>query len=376
MRKKVIAMVMVGGRGTRLKEITKYTAKPAVAFGGKYRLIDFVLSNISNSKIDTVGLITQYEPHDLMQYIGHGSTWDLDVNDGGISFLTPYTSSRGEAWQKGTAHAIKQHFRFIEQYQPEYVLILGGDHIYKMNYQEMIRQHIETNADITIGAFHIDKNQSRFGILEIDDAGKVHSFIEKPTNSTRKTASMGVYVFNTKVLRHLLEYEAEKLYDFGKDIIPKSLEYKLNVYAYRFKGYFKDVGTVESLYEANMDLIDNPQYLKLHEYTDFPIYTKSSNLPPHHIYKKGIIQHSLISDGCMIGGNVIKSILSSRVVILEGATVSKSLLYEGVHIGKNVQLENAIVLEHTTIKDDLILKFSKPTILDQAILRKIGEKNG
>ena len=223
-------MVLVGGRGTRLGKITKLTAKPAVSFGGKYRLVDFVLSNLSNSGISTIGLITQYEPYQLLSYIGHGSTWDLDVNEGGISFLTPYTSRDGELWQKGTAHAINQHFRLIDLYDPDYVLILAGDHVYKMDYNEMIDKHIKNKADITIGSFRINSDKSRYGILALDGNGKVVNFEEKPKNAKSNLASMGVYIFNKKVLKELLDFAEDGDFDFGKDIIPYALQRELKAY--------------------------------------------------------------------------------------------------------------------------------------------------
>ena len=241
MKKSVIAMVLVGGRGSRLENITKKTAKPAVPFGGKYKLIDFVLSNLANSNIDTAGIITQYEPHELMSYIGHGSTWDLDATDGGISFLTPYTSVTGDVWQKGTAHAILQHFRYIDQYQPDYVVILSGDHIYKMNYTDMITEHIANQADVTIGAFYAHKEASRFGIIDASSDGWVKGFEEKPEEPKSHLASMGIYVFNREVLRELLAMNVRDNIDFGQDVIPLALEKQKKVHVFRFNGYFRDV---------------------------------------------------------------------------------------------------------------------------------------
>jgi len=375
MKKQVVAMILVGGRGSRLQNITKYTAKPAVSFGGKYRLIDFVLSNAANSGIDTIGLITQYEPHDLMKYIGRGDTWDLDVNEGGITFLTPYTSIDGEAWQKGTAHAIKQHFRYIDQYNPEYVLILSGDHIYKMNYQLMIDEHIAKKADITIASFKVKDDPSRYGILELDKFGKVLGFEEKPKKPKSKIASMGVYVFKKEILRTLLNVEKYDTFDFGKDIIPLALKYQLKVNGFRFDDYFRDVGTVESLFEANMDLIDNPKYLKLHEYKEWPITTKSSNLPPHHIQKESVVINSMISDGCMINGNINRSIISSGVFISEGSSVKNTIIYQNVKIRKNCIIENAIILEDTVVQENSVLIFEDITVIDNEYLWKLGENN-
>lgn len=376
MRKKIIAMALVGGRGTRLGKITKNTAKPAVSFGGKYRLIDFVLSNVSNSGIDTIGLVTQYEPHDLMKYISYGSTWDLNVNDGGVSFLTPYTSSDGEAWQKGTAHAIKQHFRFIDQYNPDHVLILSGDHIYKMDYQKMLDEHIRKNSDLSIATFKVKDNPSRYGIVELEKTTKkVLGFEEKPEQPKSQIASMGVYIFKKEVLRTLLNIGEDKEYfDFGKDIIPLSLQYDLNVYAYRFDGYFRDVGTVESLFEANMDLIKNPQFLKLHEYKDWPIYTKSSNLPPHHIQGDSSIKNSLISDGCLVNGMIQNAIISSGTFIDVETKLKNVIVFQNATINKHCDIENAIILENTVILEGTKLHFDEVTVVDNEFLWKLGEQ--
>ncbi len=364
MRKHVIAMVMVGGRGTRLENITKTTAKPAVPFGGKYKLIDFVLSNLSNSNIDTAGIITQYEPHELMSYIEHGSTWDLDVNQGGISFLTPYTTYNGDLWQKGTAHAIRQHFRYIDQHNPDYVLILSGDHIYKMDYNKMVDHHVKVGADVTIGAFQVQKDASRYGIIETDVNQRVLSFEEKPKNPKSSLASMGIYVFSKDVLKQLLDDEYGEHFDFGQDIIPLALARDKHVSVYRFNGYFRDVGTIDSLYKANMELLDNPQFLKLHEYVDFPIYTKSSNLPPHHIGKKCIVKNTMISDGCLILGDIYHSILSERIIVEDGALIRDSLLYPDVRIGEGSTITNAIVLEGTHVPPESRFEFAEPTVLD------------
>jgi glucose-1-phosphate adenylyltransferase len=373
MKKKVIAMVLVGGRGSRLGQITKHTAKPAVSFGGKYRLIDFVLSNITNSGIDTVGLITQYEPHDLMQYIQHGSTWDLDVNDGGVSFLTPYTGFEGDVWQKGTAHAIKQHFRYIDQYNPEHVVILSGDHIYKMDYRKMIDEHINNNAEITIATFKVGKDGSRFGILELDDNNKVKSFEEKPDYPKSDLASMGVYVFKKSILQMLLASADDGLFDFGNDIIPYALDHNFNVYGYKFEGYFRDVGTIDALFRANMDLIDNPQYMKLHEYKDFPVYTKSSNLPPHHIMNNSLVRHSMISDGCLISGNLDHCIISSGTVIKSGCKIKNAIIFSKVIVNKGCTIENAIIMDDTVILENTILKFDEVTVVNNDFLWKLGE---
>jgi len=375
MKKRIVAMVLVGGRGTRLGKITKSTAKPAVTFGGKYRLVDFVLSNLSNSGISTIGLITQYEPYELLSYIEHGSTWDLDVTEGGISFLTPYTSMEGQNWQKGTAHAINQHFRYIEQFDPEYVLILAGDHVYKMDYNPLIKQHIKTNADITISTFDVSSEASRFGILEMDENQKIIGFEEKPIKPKSSKASMGIYVFNKKVLKALLDFSDDGKFDFGKDIIPLGLKKKLNVYGYEFKGYFKDVGTIKSLYETNMDLIDNPQYLKINEYATFPVFTKSVNLPPHHIVESTKIVKSMISDGCLICGDIIHSIISSGVVIKAGSVIKDTIIHQNVNVLENCYLEKVIVVKDTVIKANTTLKFKEVTVIDNDFFKEVGENN-
>ena len=375
MKKRIVAMVLVGGRGTRLGNITKSTAKPAVTFGGKYRLVDFVLSNLSNSGISTIGLITQYEPYELLRYIEHGSTWDLDVNEGGISFLTPYTSMEGEVWQKGTAHAINQHFRYIDQFNPDLVLILAGDHVYKMDYNKLIEQHIQKNADITISTFNVEDDASRFGILEMDEDNKILRFEEKPENAKSNLASMGIYVFNKKILKELLDFTEEDKFDFGKDIIPLGLIKNLNIYGYKFSGYFKDVGTVNSLYDANMDLLDNPQYLKIQEYSHFPIFTKSVNLPPHHIVKSEKIENSMISDGCLIYGQIIHSVISSGVIVKEKSIIKDSIIHPNVKIGENCYIEKAIIVEGAVVLANTTLKFDEVTVVDNDFLWKIGEDN-
>ena len=372
----VVAMVLVGGRGTRLEQITEKTAKPAVTFGGKYKLIDFVLSNLSNSFINVVGIVTQYEPHELMNYIQHGSSWDLDVSEGGIHFLTPYTSSLGEQWQRGTAHAIKQHLYFIDQYKPEYVLILSGDHVYKMDYNEMILEHQQSNADVTIAVFKPDDDLSRYGILELDASLKVVGFEEKPTTPKSDYASMGIYVFKKESLKQLLAtLEIEKTFDFGKDIIPKALKQNYHIHGFNFNGYFRDVGTIESLYQANMDLLDHPEYLKPHDYTTLPLYTRSKDLPPHHIAGKYPVLQSMISDGCLIMGTVMHSILSEGVVVKDHAIVQDSVIFAHVMIGEHSVIRNAIVLENTVILPRTRLVFETVTVVNNETLWQLGARS-
>jgi glucose-1-phosphate adenylyltransferase len=373
---KTLAMVLVGGRGTRLERITLETAKPAVSFGGKYKLIDFVLSNLTNSGIGKVGIITQYEPYELMNYIEHGSTWDLDINDGGISFLTPYTTSDGDKWQKGTAHAIMQHFRFIDQHKPDHVLILGGDHLYKMNYNPMIEEHKKANADVTIATFTPEGDLERFGIVESNEEDWVVSFEEKPSHPKSRHASMGIYVFKTEVLRKLLSINQEENFDFGHDIIPLALSQDLRILRYQFDGYFRDVGTVQSLYDEHMNLLDNPQFLRLHDYKHLPIFTKSSNLPPHHIATRTLVRQSLISDGCLIYGEVYHSVLSSKVVVKNGAYVKDSVVFSNVKIGENARIENVILMDGSVVLANTELIFEEVTVIDNDYLWKLGENHG
>ena len=375
MPKKIVAMVLVGGRGTRLEQITEKTAKPAVTFGGKYKLIDFVLSNLSNSFINVVGVVTQYEPHELMNYIQHGSSWDLDVSEGGIHFLTPYTNSEGEQWQRGTAHAIKQHLYFIEQYKPEYVLILSGDHVYKMDYTEMISTHQKTGADLTIAVFKPCDDKSRYGIMSLDKTNKVVEFEEKPDNPKSDYASMGIYVFNKESLKRLLvSLEADKTFDFGKDIIPKALNENYHIQGFVFNGYFRDVGTIDSLYQANMDLLDHPEYLKLHDYKTLPLYTRSKDLPPHHIAGKYPVVQSMISDGCLIMGTVTHSILSEGVVVKDHAIIQDSIIFAHVVVGEYAVIKNAIVLENTVILPKTRLVFDKVTVVNNETIWQLGGK--
>jgi len=374
MKRSVIAMILVGGKGSRLKEITKETAKPAVSFGGKYRLIDFTLSNLSYSNIDVVGLITQYEPYELMSYIGNGGSWDLDTIDGGVSFLTPFAKNGEVLWQKGTAHAIKQYYSFIREYQADYVIILSGDHIYKMDYQKMIDHHLQHHAGLTIAAVKVNQAETnRFGILTYDEETKITSFIEKPINPKSQMASMGIYVFTTSVLEKLLEVtEAEEILDFGKNIIPKAIETNVPVYAYPFEGYWKDVGTVESLFEANMDMIDDPNFLTLNVSRGIQIYAKSMNLPPHIVLEDGIIKNSIISDGSIIDGTVLHSTVSYSAVIMKNSTIENCVLLPNVFVSENVRLKNVIVNKGVIIPEDYVLIADEVVVLDSSNLMKVG----
>lgn len=373
--KKMIAMILVGGRGTRLGDITKTIAKPAVSFGAKYRLIDFTLSNISNSNISTVGIVTQYEPFELMNYIGSGASWDLDYIDGGVRFLTPYSQAEDVLWQKGTAHAIKQYFRFIKDHQPEYVLILSGDHIYKMDYNQMLETHVKNDADVTIAATKVPyKETSRFGILECDGRGKVVGFQEKPLNSSSNLASMGIYIFSLSVLEDLFFNSSETdLTDFGKDILPLCLKKERSVHIHQFEDYWRDVGTIESLYEANMDLLEDSHFLGLNSSKQMPVFSKSLNLPPHMILNSGQVKSSVIADGCLIEGNIIHSTIAYRVNVQSSSVIEDSVVLPDVKIGKNVYIKKAVVNQGVIVPNNYYFKGLEVTLLTQENLLEVGE---
>lgn len=375
MKPSVVAMILVGGQGTRLKELTYDIAKPAVSFGAKYRLIDFTLSNLTNSQIDVVGLVTQYEPYDLMRYIGRGASWDLDTIDGGISFLTPYAKNGDVMWQKGTAHAIAQYFNFVKEHQADRVLILSGDQIYKMNYQELIKDHLTHDRQVTIAATDVPLDDaSRFGILSTNDDGLIVSFEEKPKHPKGTLASMGIYLFNTNVLETLLSgADSAESIDFGKNVIPKAIESKMRVGAYRFDGYWRDVGTVESLYEANMDMLDDPQFLGLNVSKHLPVYSKSLNLPPHVVLEDGEIKSSVVADGAVIDGVVIHSTIGYRVVIRKNARVEDSVLFPGVVVGEGAKIKNAVVNKDVVVPPYFVFEPETVAILDQTAVHRKGD---
>ncbi|PLS07089.1 glucose-1-phosphate adenylyltransferase [Neobacillus cucumis] len=363
-KKQCIAMLLAGGRGTRLKELTTYTAKPAVPFGGKYRIIDFTLSNCSNSGIDTVGVLTQYQPHTLHNYIGDGKYWDLDRKNGGITILPPYQSEKGDRWYEGTAHAIYQNLHYIESHKPEYVLVLSGDHIYKMDYSKMLEQHEETNADVTISVINVPwREANRFGIMNIDaDSMRILDFEEKPKQPKSNLASMGIYIFKWKLLKRYLEKEEKRPFsskDFGKDIIPAMIEDNHQVYAYRFKGYWKDVGTVQSLWEANMDLLSyetNP----ILQNEEWGIYTRESSKQPFYLDGKAAINQSLVSEGCKVFGKVENSVLYHGVTVSKGAVIKDSVILPNTFIGENVVINRAIVGSDTFIYSNVKVGDTNP----------------
>ena len=332
MKKECIAMLLAGGQGSRLYVLTGAMAKPAVPFGGKFRIIDFPLSNCTNSGIDTVGVLTQYRPMELNSYIGSGQPWDLDSSSGGVHILPPYMGSKGGTWYKGTANAIYQNIGFIDQYQPEYVVILSGDHIYKMDYSEMLRRHKESDAACTISVMEVPwEEASRFGIMSVDGEDMITEFAEKPHQPKSNLASMGIYVFSWKALRrYLTEDEADpgSENDFGKNIIPKMLADGQRMAAFRFQGYWKDVGTLTSLWDANMDMLSPESGLDLSD-ESWPIFARSVDAPPIYMGGDSRVSHSAINRGCDIEGTVENSVLSPRVTVEKGAKVSYSVLLPG-----------------------------------------------
>ncbi len=356
MRKKEwIAMLLAGGQGSRLYTLTKNLAKPAVPFGGKYRIIDFPLSNCVNSGIDTVGVLTQYQPLVLNEYIGSGQPWDLDRQDGGVFVLPPYQKSSGSDWYTGTANAIYQNLPFIDRYDPEYVLILSGDHIYKMNYEKMLKFHKAKQADCTIAVLEVPMEEaSRFGIMNAEEDGKVYEFEEKPENPKSNLASMGIYIFTWKKLRQYLEQDAAtpgSANDFGKNIIPAMLASGERMYAYAFDGYWKDVGTIDSLWEANMDLLDPKVPLSLYD-PDWKIYARNPALPPHYIAPEAHVQNAMVTEGCMIAGTVDFSVIFAGVTIEEGAVVRDSIVMPGSVIKKGAVVDYTIVAENAVIGEN------------------------
>lgn len=357
-KKKVVAMLLAGGRGSRLNSLTKEVAKPAVPFGGKYRLIDFTLSNCSNSGIDTVGILTQYQPLLLNSYIGIGSTWDLDRKDGGVTVLPPYSESSEVKWYTGTASAVYQNLNYLRLYQPEYVLILSGDHIYKMNYESMLEYHIEKKADVTISVIEVPRLEaSRFGIMNTDEEMRIKEFEEKPADPRNNLASMGIYIFNWNILSRFLEMDNQNVnssHDFGKDVIPLLLDKRKILVAYPFKGYWKDVGTIKSLWEANMDLLSDDSELNLFD-KDWKIYSVNPNQPPQYISPDAIIKESLINEGCTVEGEVEKSILFQGVYIGRNSFVKETVVMSNAQIGENVRIEKAIVLSNVIIPEGRVI---------------------
>ncbi|MBE6624109.1 MAG: glucose-1-phosphate adenylyltransferase [Ruminococcaceae bacterium] len=357
-KKECVAMLLAGGQGSRLYTLTEKTAKPAVTFGGKYKIIDFPMSNCINSGIETVGVLTQYQPLVLNEYIGNGQPWDLDRLSGGVMVLPPYQAKKGADWYKGTANAIYQNLGFINRYNPDYVIILSGDHIYKMDYNAMLTAHKKTGADCTIAVLDVPLSEaSRFGIMVTDETGKITQFQEKPKNPISTKASMGIYIFNRKVLEEYLiadENDPKSSNDFGKNIIPNMLEDGMKMYAYPFVGYWKDVGTIDSLWEANMDLLgENPEF-NVHD-KSWRIFSRNYAEPPQFVGNGGNAVNSIITEGCVIEGLVENSVLSNGVTVEKGAVVRDAVIMSGVTIKANATVNYSIIDSNTTIAENAIV---------------------
>ncbi|MDD6480954.1 MAG: glucose-1-phosphate adenylyltransferase [Lachnospiraceae bacterium] len=381
-RKEMIAMLLAGGQGSRLGVLTADVAKPAVTFGGKYRIIDFPLSNCINSGIDTVGVLTQYQPLRLNTHIGIGIPWDLDRNNGGVTVLPPYERSNNSEWYTGTANAIYQNLRYMENYNPEYVLILSGDHIYKMDYEVMLDFHKQNQADVTIATMPVPMEEaSRFGIVIADENKKIMDFEEKPENPRSNLASMGIYIFSWKVLKEaLIELRDEQSCDFGKHIIPYCFKNDKRLFAYEFNGYWKDVGTLGSYWEANMELIDLiPEFNLYEEY--WKIYTKSDTIEPQYLSREAHVEKCIIGEASEIYGVVINSVIGPNVYIGPGTIIRNSIIMKDSSIGRNVTIDKSIVAENCRIEDGAILGIGDeaPNKLNESIysfgLVTVGENS-
>ncbi|MDY4553268.1 MAG: glucose-1-phosphate adenylyltransferase [Streptococcus hyointestinalis] len=362
MKNEMLALVLAGGQGTRLGKLTQSIAKPAVQFGGRYRIIDFALSNCVNSGIHNVGVITQYQPLALNSHIGNGSSWGLDGIDSGATILQPYSATEGNRWFEGTSHAIYQNIDYIDSINPEYVLILSGDHIYKMDYDDMLQTHKDNMASLTVAVIDVPlKEASRVGIMNTDSNDRIVEFEEKPEHPKSTKASMGIYIFNWKRLREVL-VNAEKnhvdMSDFGKNVIPAYLEAGDRVYTYNFDGYWKDVGTIESLWEANMEYIGDDNALNSRD-RSWKIYSKNLIAPPNYIAKEAVVKDSLIVDGCFVSGKVTHSILSTNVQVKAGAEITDSFVMSGAIIGPGAKINRAIIGEGAVIGENVVIDGSE-----------------
>ncbi|MCK6341180.1 glucose-1-phosphate adenylyltransferase, partial [Streptococcus agalactiae] len=358
----MLALILAGGQGTRLGKLTQSIAKPAVQFGGRYRIIDFALSNCANSGINNVGVITQYQPLELNTHIGNGSSWGLDGIDSGVTVLQPYSATEGNRWFQGTSHAIYQNIDYIDRINPEYVLILSGDHIYKMNYDDMLQTHKDNLASLTVAVLDVPlKEASRFGIMNTDSNDRIVEFEEKPEHPKSTKASMGIYIFDWKRLRTVLidgEKNGIDMSDFGKNVIPAYLESGERVYTYNFDGYWKDVGTIESLWEANMEYIGEDN--KLHSRDrSWKIYSKNLIAPPNFMTEDANVKDSLVVDGCFVAGNVEHSILSTNVQVKPNAIIKDSFVMSGATIGEGAKINRAIIGEDAVIGDGVVIDGSK-----------------
>lgn len=358
MKNEMLGVILAGGKGTRLGKLTHNQAKPAVPFGGRYRIIDFTLSNCVSSGVKNIGVITQYQPLNLNAHIGNGASWGLDDLNAGVTILQPYSNNEGSKWFEGTAHAIYQNIGYIDQMDPEYILILSGDHIYKMDYEAMLDQHKETGASLTVAVIDVPWDEaSRFGIMNTDDNNRIIDFEEKPAEPKSNHASMGIYIFNWKRLREVLVNSFTRnqdMVDFGKNVIPYYLKSGESVFAYNFKGYWKDVGTIDSLWHANMEFLDENNELNLQDRT-WRIYSRNPIAPPQIIAETAKIKDAMIVDGSYIAGKVDHSILSANVRIQTGSVVTDSVIMPGAKIGKNVTIHRAIIGEGAVIGDDVVI---------------------
>lgn len=358
MKNEMLGVILAGGKGTRLGKLTHNQAKPAVPFGGRYRIIDFTLSNCVNSGVKNIGVITQYQPLNLNAHIGNGASWGLDDLNAGVTILQPYSNNEGSKWFEGTAHAIYQNIGYIDQMDPEYILILSGDHIYKMDYEAMLDQHKETGASLTVAVIDVPWDEaSRFGIMNTDDNNRIIDFEEKPAEPKSNHASMGIYIFNWKRLREVLVNSFTRnqdMVDFGKNVIPYYLKSGESVFAYNFKEYWKDVGTIDSLWHANMEFLDENNELNLQDRT-WRIYSRNPIAPPQIIAETAEIKDAMIVDGSYIAGKVDHSILSANVRIQTGSVVTDSVIMPGAKIGKNVTIHRAIIGEGAVIGDDVVI---------------------
>ena len=381
-RKEMIAMLLAGGQGSRLGVLTANVAKPAVAFGGKYRIIDFPLSNCINSGIDTVGVLTQYQPLRLNTHIGIGIPWDLDRNNGGVTILQPYEKSGGSEWYSGTANAIYQNMKYIDSYNPEYVLILSGDHIYKMDYEVMLDFHKANKADVTIACMPVPiEEASRFGIMVTDDIGRITEFEEKPEHPSSNLASMGIYIFSWPALKEaLMSLKDQNSCDFGKHVLPYCKEKGERLFAYEYNGYWKDVGTLGSYWEANMELIDIIPEFNLYE-EFWKIYTKGDIIPPQYISTDAVTDRCLIGEGAEIYGEIHNSVIGPNVVIGKGSVIRDSIIMRNSTIGEGVQMDKAIIAEDVTIGNNVVLGCGEeaPNVLKPAVyafgIATVGERS-
>jgi glucose-1-phosphate adenylyltransferase len=382
-KKDIIALLLAGGQGSRLGILTKKAAKPAVLFGGKYRIIDFSLSNCTNSGIDTVGVLTQYQPLKLNSHIGIGKPWDMDRMHGGVTILSPYMKENSGEWYTGTANAISQNLDYVDKMEPKYVIILSGDHIYKMDYSDMLKHHIKNNAEATISVIDVPYEEaSRYGIMSSDEKGRIFEFEEKPPKPKSTLASMGVYIFTWELLREHLErdeQDQDSSHDFGKDIIPLMLSEGRRLYAYKFSGYWKDVGTIQAFWESNMDLVKRVPEFNLYD-QEWKTYTLNPVKPPHFVAPSGSIKTSVIAEGCMIYGTVRNSVLFPGVIVEKDTLIENSIVMSNSHIGESCVLDQCIIGEGVTVgnrvtigKGENVPNVDKPSIYNSGIT-VVGER--